>query len=185
MTAINSHPDTGRMPGRTWTIRLAGHADHTATLTCSSAACRMPPRSPDLARLRAYAAAHAAAHARAAGARPHAACACRAQDCAAHEAHPVSCAGQTVLILRHDPSIGQVWSLSEVCAACAARTPHTQILARTAPIGTDPAAPAQRPVRPPVAGGFSAPAGPGGPAPEAGIRRAPKARQYRKARRQT
>ncbi|MGW2863283.1 hypothetical protein [Streptomyces sp. NPDC001205] len=172
------------MPGRTWTIRLAGHADHSATLTCSTAACRMPPRSPDLGRLRAFAAAHAAAHARAAGTRPHAACACRAQECAAHEASPVNCAGQTVLILRHDPSIGQVWTLSEVCAACASRTPHTQIITRTPLDGTSPATEAQPAVRP-VAGGFSAPAGPGGPPPEPATRRTPRARQHREGRRQT
>ncbi|WP_406503205.1 hypothetical protein [Streptomyces sp. NBC_00212] len=144
----------------------------------------MPPRSPDLARLRAFAAAHAAAHARATGTRPHAACACRAHECAAHEPSPVSCAGQTVLILRHDPSIGQVWTLSEVCAACAARTPHTQIIARTTPSGTNPTAEAKHAIRP-VAGGFSAPAGPGGPPPEPGTRRAPKARHYRDQRHHT
>ncbi|MFD7163587.1 hypothetical protein [Streptomyces violascens] len=176
---MNPHPTTSRIPGRTWTVRLTGHADHTANVTCSTTACRMPPRSSDLTSLRAFAAAHSAAHARAAGTRLQAACACRAQQCAAHEGSPVSCAGQTVLILRHDPSIGQVWVLSEVCAACAAQTRHTQIITRTptAPAPTTPPIPAM--ARPAVAGGFSAPAGPGGPTPEPGRRRPLRARQHR------
>ncbi|GGU52539.1 hypothetical protein GCM10010289_85880 [Streptomyces violascens] len=75
--------------------------------------------------------------------------------------------------------------MSEVCAACASRTPHTQVIAHTTSSESNPAAQAQHVVRLPVAGGFSAPAGPGGPTLEPGTRRAPRARQDRDGRRPT
>ncbi|MDQ0956852.1 hypothetical protein QFZ66_000730 [Streptomyces sp. B4I13] len=129
------HPDapSARRPGRCWTIRVVGHRDRTASVTCSSA-CAMPPRSRDLAALRRFAEAHTAAHARAAAVHHDAACWCRRQRCAPHEDVRVSCAGTVVLVLRHDPSVGQVWTLSEVCSACAPLMPHTRVLSRaTAP----------------------------------------------------
>ncbi|WP_328436029.1 hypothetical protein [Streptomyces sp. NBC_00425] len=128
------HPDapSARRPGRCWTIRVVGHRDRTASVTCSSA-CAMPPRSRDLAALRRFAEAHAAAHARAAAVHHDAACWCRRQRCAPHEDIRVSCAGTVVLVLRHDPSVGQVWTLSEVCSACAPLMPHTRVLSRSAP----------------------------------------------------
>ncbi|MDX3803722.1 hypothetical protein [Streptomyces sp. AK04-3B] len=128
------HPDapSARRPGRCWTIRVVGHRDRTASVTCSSA-CAMPPRSRDLAALRRFAEAHAAAHARAAAVHHDAACWCRRQRCAPHEDVRVSCAGSVVLVLRHDPSVGQVWTLSEVCSACAPLMPHTRVLSRAAP----------------------------------------------------
>ncbi|MDX3311884.1 hypothetical protein ACWGH3_01265 [Streptomyces sp. NPDC054884] len=128
------HPDapSARRPGRCWTIRVVGHRDRTASVTCSSA-CAMPPRSRDLAALRRFAEAHAAAHARAAAVHHDAACWCRRQRCAPHEDVRVSCAGTVVLVLRHDPSVGQVWTLSEVCSACASLMPHTRVLSRGAP----------------------------------------------------
>ncbi|WP_319595518.1 hypothetical protein [Streptomyces sp. ID05-04B] len=109
-----------------------GHRDRTASVTCSSA-CAMPSRSRDLAALRRFAEAHAAAHARAAAVHHDAACWCRRQRCAPHEDVRVSCAGTVVLVLRHDPSVGQVWTLSEVCSACAPLMPHTRVLSRAAP----------------------------------------------------
>jgi hypothetical protein len=133
---------SARRPGRCWTIRVVGHRDRTASVTCSSA-CAMPPRSRDLAALRRFAEAHAAAHARAAAVHHDAACWCRRQRCAPHEDVRVSCAGTVVLVLRHDPSVGQVWTLSEVCSACAPLMPHTRVLSRAAqprPRVPDPAA---------------------------------------------
>ncbi|MER6564056.1 hypothetical protein ABT300_41325 [Streptomyces sp. NPDC001027] len=207
------HPDapSARRPGRCWTIRVVGHRDRTASVTCSSA-CAMPPRSRDLAALRRFAEAHAAAHARAAAVHHDAACWCRRQRCAPHEDVRVSCAGTVVLVLRHDPSVGQVWTLSEVCSSCAPLMPHTRVLSRAAaprPRTPDPAAadaepetnaragggpvgapgsgagreaygrpgpsgptmPAAGPARL-VPGGFSAPAGAGGPERSA-VRRRP------------
>ncbi|MDX2678337.1 hypothetical protein [Streptomyces soliscabiei] len=129
-----THPDapSARRPGRSWTIRVVGHRDRSASVTCSSA-CAMPPRSRDIAALRRFAEAHAAAHARAAAVHHDAACSCRRQRCALHEGTRISCAGAVVLVLRHDPSVGQVWTLSEVCSACAALMPHTRLLSRAVP----------------------------------------------------
>ncbi|MFF5639537.1 hypothetical protein [Streptomyces sp. NPDC012825] len=36
------------------------------------------------------------------------------------------------MILRHDPIVGQVWIVEEVCAMCAPHIPHARILARAA-----------------------------------------------------
>ncbi|MFD5269651.1 hypothetical protein [Streptomyces sp. NPDC058335] len=161
---------------------MVGHRDRTASVTCSSA-CAMPPRSRDLAALRRFAEAHAAAHARAATVRYDAACWCRHERCALHEGTRVSCAGAVLLVVRHDPAVGQVWTLSEVCTACASLMTHTRIIGRATrptadaggqgpgPGGTRPAdvrprsVPAVAPPRL-VPGGFSAPgtpaANPGG-----------------------
>nr|WP_189936111.1 hypothetical protein [Streptomyces aurantiogriseus] len=186
-----TYPDapSARRPGRCWTIRVVGHRDRTASVTCSSA-CAMPPRSRDLAALRRFAEAHAAAHARAAAVRPDAACWCRRQRCALHEATRVACAGAVVLVLRHDPAVGQVWSLSEVCSACAPLMPHTRVMGRAAPAAGDAGVPetgdrpsAEAVARPPspaptvapprlVPGGFSAPGTNAGAGPDrAGGRR--------------
>ncbi|MDX3116299.1 MULTISPECIES: hypothetical protein [Streptomyces] len=128
------HPDapSSRRPGRCWTIRVVGHRDRTASVTCSSP-CSMPPRSRDLAALRRFAEAHAAAHARAAAVHHDAACWCRRQRCALHEGVRVACAGTVVLVLRHDPAVGQVWTLTEVCSACASLLPHARVLSRAVP----------------------------------------------------
>ncbi|MEU9298827.1 hypothetical protein [Streptomyces sp. NPDC048266] len=129
----------------------------------STTACRMPPRSKDLTALRTFAAQHAAAHAKAATLHPNAACHCRAEHCAAHEETKTYCAGAPVLILRHDPVIGRVWSVEEVCETCAPLIPHTKVIARPTPsrpptiktpAATVPAA------RTAVAGGFSSPGAP-------------------------
>ncbi|MEU3979284.1 hypothetical protein AB0F77_04095 [Streptomyces sp. NPDC026672] len=138
---------------------MNGHSDRTASLDCSSA-CRMPPRSRDLAALRRFAEAHAAAHARAATVRQDALCACRQSRCSAHEGTSGSCAGPVVLVLRHDPAVGRVWTLAEVCAHCAARLAHCRVVGtappRTAPSRTGPprtappgTGPAERPARVP------------------------------------
>ncbi|MER7577614.1 hypothetical protein [Streptomyces sp. NPDC126514] len=157
----SSVPGTARIPGRSWTVRLTGYGDRTATVTCSTAACRMPTRSKDLASLRAFAAQHAAAHAKAATPRPNAACHCGAEHCAAHEDAKVYCAGAVALILRHDPAFGRVWSIEEVCAACAPLIPHARIIARAAtpqPRTARPSAAAvPAPARSAVPGGFSSP----------------------------
>ncbi|MFJ4690595.1 hypothetical protein [Streptomyces sp. NPDC088766] len=155
---------------------MVGHRDRTASVTCSSA-CAMPSRSRDLAALRRFAEAHAAAHARAASVRHDAACGCRRERCALHEGTRVACAGAVLLVLRHDPAVGQVWTLSEVCSACAALMPHTRIIGRATPPpahagGPGPTGSHAADVRPPsaaavapprlVPGGFSAPGAPPG-----------------------
>ncbi|MGX1543613.1 hypothetical protein [Streptomyces adustus] len=135
----------------------------------------MPPRSRDIAALRRFAEAHAAAHAKAASVRPDAACSCRQQRCVLHENTRVSCGGVVLLVLRHDPSVGQVWTLSEVCSACAPLMSHTRVLGRAAPLGR-PAEPGVAPVSPGsraaaprlVPGGFSGP--PGADAPDRAVR---------------
>ncbi|MFI2352380.1 hypothetical protein ACH492_36385 [Streptomyces sp. NPDC019443] len=124
---------TGRTPGRTWTVRLTGHADRTATVSCSTGACTLPPRSRDVAGLRRFAALHAASHAKAARVRERASCQCWAQSCAAHEGMRVHCSGSTVLVLRHDPAVARVWHLAEVCAACAKVMTHTRVVGLPAP----------------------------------------------------
>lgn len=140
----------------------------------------MPPRSRDVAALRRFAEAHALAHARAASVRADAACWCRHHRCAPHEGTRVSCAGAVVLVLRHDPAVGQVWTLSEVCSACAPLMSHARVLARAAQptravprpstAGDRPDAGGEGSVprsgaAPFVPGGFSAPPGEGGTVP--------------------
>ncbi|MEU1511710.1 hypothetical protein ABZ490_06055 [Streptomyces sp. NPDC005811] len=194
-----TYPDapSARRPGRCWTIRVVGHRDRTASVTCSSA-CAMPPRSRDLAALRRFAEAHAAAHARAAAVHHDAACWCRRERCALHEGTRVNCAGSVVLVLRHDPAVAQVWTLTEVCSACAPLMPHARVISRAVPPPPPPRdgerggharppspAPASPTVAPPrlVPGGFSAPAGPGpGPGPErVGTRRSTTTRRRGRA----
>ncbi|MET9604261.1 hypothetical protein ABZZ17_04240 [Streptomyces sp. NPDC006512] len=151
-----------RVPGRTWTVRLIGHGDHSVSVTCSVEACRMPPRSKDTGAMRRFAAEHARAHARLATVRPNAACACGAAECAFHENSRASCTGAPLLVLVHNPAVGQVWTLAEICQACAPLIGNLSVLGRAqrpaattaaAPVA---AAPAQQ-TRTPVPGGFSSP----------------------------
>ncbi|MFE6847034.1 hypothetical protein [Streptomyces sp. NPDC057686] len=168
-----------RVPGRTWTVRLTGHGDHTVSVTCTTEACRMPPRSKDTAAMRRFAAEHARAHARLVTVRPNAACACRAAECGFHEDTRSSCTGAPLLVLIHNPAVGQVWTLAEICQACAPLISHTAVLGRAqqqAPsrpsAASAPAAPhlaSPAPARVAVAGGFSSPEA----APEAVSRRRP------------
>ncbi|MEU1518648.1 hypothetical protein ABZ490_42015 [Streptomyces sp. NPDC005811] len=163
MTTASTDSSAERVPGRAWTVRLTGHGDRSATLTCSTTACRMPQRSKDLASLRSFAAQHAAAHAKAATVRPNARCHCGSTECAPHESR-VRCAGTVVMILRHDVTVGQVWSVEEVCTMCAPLIPHATVVARAARPHhqTEQATgPVPAPARPVVPGGFSSPtAGP-------------------------
>ncbi|MDI9884707.1 hypothetical protein QMZ92_09945 [Streptomyces sp. HNM0645] len=168
VTTAYSESSTARVPGRSWTVRLTGHADHSATVSCSTAACRMPRRSKDLASLRAFAARHAAAHARAATIRPNASCHCRAEQCGAHQDTRVQCAGSVVMILRHDPAVGRVWTAAEVCAGCAPLLPHATVVADAPRPRPTASAAAQSAPRLPTArtatavpGGFSSPGTPG------------------------
>ncbi|MFD3696972.1 hypothetical protein ACFWUZ_12600 [Streptomyces sp. NPDC058646] len=168
-----------RVAGRTWTVRLTGHGDHTVSVSCSTEACRMPPRSKDTAAMRRFAAEHVRAHARLATVRPNAGCACRAAECAYHENSRTACTGVPLLVLIHNPVVGQVWTLAEICQACAPLISHTVILGsarRQAGAGAAPAAapapevPAETaPARVAVPGGFSSPEA----APEAVARRRP------------
>ncbi|WP_240203078.1 hypothetical protein [Streptomyces actuosus] len=181
MALTYPHAPSARRPGRSWTIRMVGHRDRTASVTCSSA-CAMPARSRDIAALRRFAVAHAAAHAKAAAVRADASCWCRQQRCAAHEGTRVGCAGPVVLLLRHDPAVGQVWTLCEVCTSCAPLISHARVVGRAAPAERTrvPDQPGPRPAAVPsgsvagpallVPGGFSAPSGADGP-PQASHRR--------------
>jgi len=166
VTTAYSETPTERVPGRAWTVRITGHSDRTASVSCSTPACRMPARSKDLAMLRAFAARHAAAHAKAATLRPHAWCHCGSQRCAAHPEAKTHCAGAVLLILRHDPTVGRVWSVEEVCETCAPLLANATVLARAAQPRCRSAQPATA-ARPAdavpaaqlsVPGGFSSPA---------------------------
>ncbi|TXR99746.1 hypothetical protein EAO73_27780 [Streptomyces sp. col6] len=164
MTTVHTETSTDRVPGRAWTVRIIGHGRTSASVTCSTTACRMPPRSEDLAALRAFAARHAAAHAKAATLRPNARCHCGAQSCEAHPDTKTHCAGTVLLILRHDPLIRRVWTIEEVCEACAPLLPNATVLARAErPRRTPDRTSTQvaAPARAVVAGGFSSPAAPG------------------------
>jgi hypothetical protein len=178
VTTAYSESSTKRIPGRAWTVRIIGHGGRAASVTCSTAACRMPPRSEDLTALRAFAAAHAAAHAKAATINPDAYCHCGSQRCGAHPNTKTSCEGGVVMILRHDPIVRRVWSLEEVCETCAPLIPNATVLARAArPNRTDkrpatPAAQVTAPARPGIAGGFSSAPAEGDPAPVRRSRRA-------------
>jgi hypothetical protein len=130
VTTVHTEPSTERIPGRAWTVRIVGHGRNSASVTCSTAACRMPARSEDLTALRAFAARHAAAHAKAATVRPNAWCHCGSQHCGAHPDTKTHCAGAVVMILRHDPVMRRVWSVEEVCETCAPLIPNATVLAR-------------------------------------------------------
>ncbi|MFJ4865560.1 MULTISPECIES: hypothetical protein [unclassified Streptomyces] len=136
------------------------------SVTCSTAACRMPPRSKDAAGMRRFAAEHMKAHGRLAGTRPNAACSCGGAQCALHET-PVHCAGTGLLVLVHNPAVGQVWTLAEVCQTCARNIPHITILATAKPTVPTPVAPSleQPAQRTAVPGGFSSPEAAPDPSP--------------------
>ncbi|MFD7956041.1 hypothetical protein ACFV4X_21410 [Streptomyces ardesiacus] len=174
MTTANSESSTERTPGRAWTVRILGHGSRAASVTCSTAACRMPPRSEDFTALRTFAAAHAKAHAKAATVNPNAYCHCGSQRCGARSATKTSCAGRVVLILRHDPIVRRVWSLEEVCEMCAPLIPNATIVARAArpERTTTPAAQVPAPAQPGIAGGFSSAPGESGADPVRRPRRA-------------
>ncbi|MFF8401745.1 hypothetical protein ACF06P_08940 [Streptomyces sp. NPDC015684] len=145
-----AHPATPieRVPGRAWTVRLTGYADRSATVSCSNTACTTPARSKDLSALRRFAAQHAAAHAKAATVRANARCHCASIGCEAHPDTRTQCAGAVTLILRHDPTVGRVWNIEEVCAACAPLLTHTTVVARAARpqrASAQPAAPVSAP----------------------------------------
>ncbi|MET7490470.1 hypothetical protein [Streptomyces sp. NPDC005538] len=186
MTTANSESSTERIPGRAWTVRITGHGGRAASVTCSTAACRMPPRSEDLTALHAFAAAHAAAHAKVATINPDAYCHCGSQRCGAHPDTKTSCAGGVVMILRHDPIVRRVWSLEEVCEMCAPLIPHATVLGRAArPNRTTkrpatPAAQVTAPARPGIAGGFSSAPAEGDADP---VRRSRRASQRPRSRR--
>jgi hypothetical protein len=163
-TVHTEPPSTERIPGRSWTVRIVGHGRTSASVTCSTPACRMPARSEDLAGLRAFAARHAAAHAKAATVHPNARCHCGSQHCGAHPDTKTHCAGAVLMILRHDPVMRRVWSVEEVCETCAPLIPNATVLARAERPRRTPDHPttqASAPARPVVAGGFSSPAAPG------------------------
>lgn len=174
MTTANSESSTERTPGRAWTVRILGHGSRAASVTCSTVACRMPPRSEDFTALYTFAAAHAKAHAKAATVNANAYCHCGSQRCGAHSATKTSCAGRVVLILRHDPIVRRVWSLEEVCEMCAPLIPNATIVARAArpERAVTPAAQVPAPARPGIAGGFSSAPGEGDAPPVRRPRRA-------------
>ncbi|MFG3343699.1 hypothetical protein ACGF1Z_01395 [Streptomyces sp. NPDC048018] len=94
----------------------------------------MPARSRDLQALRVFASEHARAHARLATLRPNAACACGATGCRHHTAR-ATCTGRTLLVLIHNPLLAEVWTLAEICQACAPLISHATVLAGAGPAG--------------------------------------------------
>ncbi|WP_329274626.1 hypothetical protein [Streptomyces sp. NBC_00691] len=100
----------------------------------------MPPRSKDINALRRFAHQHVHAHARSATPRPHAACACGAAECRHHTTR-TTCTGRILLILVHNRAVGDVWTLTEVCQACAPHIVNATVLpgAATPPGGSVPA----------------------------------------------
>ncbi|WP_331732830.1 hypothetical protein [Streptomyces sp. NBC_01718] len=158
VTTAYSESSIERTPGRSWTVRLIGYSDRSATITCSTVGCRMPSRSKDLVALRTFAARHAVAHAKAAAIRSHASCHCHAQRCVAHPHGKVHCSGGMVMIGRHDPTVGRVWTVEEVCETCARLIPHATVIAHAVPARPAAAQPTPQipgPARPVVPGGFS------------------------------
>lgn len=146
-----------RLPGRTWTVRLTGHHDRSATVACSTPACRMPPRSKDINALRHFAHQHVQAHARSATPRPNAICACGAAECRHHTTR-TTCAGRTLLVLIHNRAVGDVWTLTEVCQACAPHIINATVLPGTAtPPGSLVSTAAKRVPPRPVQATFSSP----------------------------
>ncbi|MGW7433990.1 hypothetical protein ACWGIN_31190 [Streptomyces sp. NPDC054861] len=128
--------------------------------------------------MRRFAAEHVKAHGRLAGARPNAACSCGSAKCTLHESRG-QCVGTSMLVLVHNPAVGQVWTLAEVCQACARHIPHITILATAKPALPVPAAPsAEQPTqRAAVPGGFSSPEA--SPDPSPGQRRPHRQRRCR------
>ncbi|MFJ5817338.1 hypothetical protein ACIQGT_26090 [Streptomyces sp. NPDC093108] len=182
MTSAYSNISTDGIPGRAWTVRITGHSGRFASVSCSTTACQMPARSQDLPKLRAFATRHAAAHARAATICPHAWCHCGSQRCGAHPDTKTRCHGDVVMILRHDPTVRQVWIVAEVCETCAPLIPNATVLARAArPSRTRDQPPTTAvtvpsPARPHIASGFSSPtalSGGGAAAPVRPPRRGP------------
>ncbi|MFI8293744.1 hypothetical protein ACIGBL_31890 [Streptomyces sp. NPDC085614] len=52
------------------------------------------------------------------------------ERCDAHADHKTHCAGSVMMILRHDPLVGQVRIVEEVCQMCAPLIPHARVIAR-------------------------------------------------------
>ncbi|MFF2196389.1 hypothetical protein [Streptomyces sp. NPDC058157] len=132
--------------------------------------------------MRRFAAEHARAHGRLAGARPNATCSCGSAECAHHETR-VHCTGTSLLVLIHNPAVGQVWTLAEVCQACARHIPHITILATAKPAlpastSTAPAVEVET-QRAAVPGGFSSPEA--APDPSPGRRRPHRAHRQRRS----
>ncbi|MER7519138.1 hypothetical protein [Streptomyces sp. NPDC126499] len=142
----------------------------------------MPARSRDIQALRVFAAEHARAHGRLATPRPNADCACGATGCRHHTAR-ATCTGRTLLVLIHNPAVAEVWTLAEICQACAPLIAHATVVAGAGAAGSQdslaaraaaaagkaptapPAPTAAGPAAPPaVPMMFSSPEAAGGPA---------------------
>ncbi|MFB9558229.1 hypothetical protein [Streptomyces roseoviridis] len=142
----------------------------------------MPARSRDIQALRVFAAEHARAHGRLATPRPNADCACGASGCRHHTAR-ATCNGRTLLVLIHNPAVAEVWTLAEICQACAPLIAHATVVAGAGAAGSHdslaaraaaaaggattapPVPPTTSPAAPPaVPMMFSSPEAAGGPA---------------------
>ncbi|MCX5231352.1 hypothetical protein [Streptomyces sp. NBC_00233] len=56
--------------------------------------------------------------------------------------------GTILLVLVHNPAVGHVWTLAEVCQACARHIPHITILATAKPaLPTPRAYPVEQPTQ--------------------------------------
>ncbi|MFF6908967.1 hypothetical protein ACFY9Q_23915 [Streptomyces sp. NPDC012389] len=182
-----------RTVGRAWMVRLdpADRGGAAVRVSCARPACA-PQILPSAAVGRTAAVAHLATHLRAAaGPRPEAYCACRAEECHTHtretgpreRAVPSRCGGPVVMAVINDRQ-GRWWRALECCARCAAAHPSAKIVA-TAPAAASPAPAAGAPPvtgRPPVPAGpqFSHAASSPAPVPRAVPAPRPKPRRNRR-----
>lgn len=122
---------------RTWTVELRPHPGGP-TLHCHR--CTTTGQHPGAPAGRPAALAHLAGHARRDKLPAHLrTCQCHERGCRWHPRHR-GCAGAVLLVLAQERG-GRVWRLADVCAACAAATPHAAVVPDTAHL-------AQRSARP-------------------------------------
>lgn len=123
-------------PGRWWTVRLVPYgrpAQGVCVVDCTAAVCRsrVPAsvRHRDPAQARASAWRHMRAHAEELDVAAGAACRCRSVGCAWH-ARATGCSGAAVLVVV--PGLtDRVWTVAEVCSACAGAIPRSHVLKRS------------------------------------------------------
>ncbi|MFF1547957.1 hypothetical protein ACFVYK_30590, partial [Streptomyces sp. NPDC058291] len=149
MTEAAASEQDERVRGRRWTVRLdAAERGSTAVrVSCSRPSCA-PRRLPSAAVGRAAAVTHLKAHLQAAaGPRPQAYCACRAESCHTHirpddrrtRGEPWRCGGAVVLAVLTDRE-GRWWQALECCSRCAAAMPGAKVVsAAPAPASAAPA----------------------------------------------
>ena len=142
--------------GRCWTVRLVPYgrpAQGVCVIDCTAAVCRsrVPAsvRHRDPARARAAAWHHMRAHAEEWDVAAGAVCRCRSTKCAWHS-QAIGCGGDLVLVVV--PGLGnRVWTVAEVCSACAQAVPGGRILKHSSGIAAGAASAAAAVRRDPCA----------------------------------